>query len=311
MPTPLTIWCVTDNKPGHRSQLQGLAAALCERGECDTHWLTADRSLLANAAALDRRPGLILCAGHATHWPGIRLRRRFGGMLVTLLKPSLPRCLFDLCVIPEHDAARPGRRILQTCGTLNDIRPALGADPGRGLILIGGPSRHHDWDDGQMLDQLGRLRKALPDIRWTLTTSRRTPGSFLATARNLAGENLRLVPAAETDRDWLRSHYAGCGVIWATEDSASMVYEALTAGARVGILPVPRKRDSRVSRGLDALLEKGWATRLSSLCETGRMNPRRRGLQEADRVADYLNYCLRKQDPTAAHESAAGIARPQ
>ncbi|MBN7797013.1 mitochondrial fission ELM1 family protein [Parahaliea mediterranea] len=312
MQTPLTIWCVTDGKPGHRSQMLGLVEAMAERAECQVGWLTAGRDTLAEAAALKQRPALILCTGHRTHWPAIRLKWRFGGMLVALLKPSLPLRLFDLCVVPEHDGARVHRRILRTCGTLNDIRPAEeSADPGRGLILIGGPSKHHGWDDRQMLDQIARLRDALPALRWTLTTSRRTPASFVDVARQLADERLRLVPVEDTDREWLRDHYAGCGVIWVSEDSASMVYEALTSGARVGILPVPRQRESRVSRGLDALLRDGWVTGLADLCRTGHMGRQRRGLREADRVADYLYYCIRRQDSTVSHESPPGVALPK
>ena len=53
---------------------------------------------------------------------------------------------------------------------------------------------------------------------------------------------------------------ARAGQAWATADSVSMVYEALTAGAAVGILDVPRKRASRISRGLDRLAADGWVT---------------------------------------------------
>jgi len=47
---------------------------------------------------------------------------------------------------------------------------------------------------------------------------------------------------------------AGSAYVWVTEDSVSMVYEALSSGAKVGLLPVPRKtKTSRVIRGLDSL----------------------------------------------------------
>lgn len=295
MQAAIPIWCVTDDKPGHRSQLQGLAEALAERTACVVRWLPVGPGLRREASALGERPQLILCAGHRTHWPSLRLKWRHGGILVALLKPSLPRQLFDLCVIPEHDGARPGRRVVLTCGTLNDIRPAAAPDPGRGLILIGGPSRHHRWEDDDMLDRIDRLRGALPAVSWTLTTSRRTPDSFLAAAAALTDDQLKVVPVAETDRAWLRRHYDQCGVIWVTEDSASMVYESLTAGASVGVLPVPRHSESRVSRGLDKLLRDGWVTGLSQLCATGRMNNGRSSLNEAGRVADYILYWIQRE----------------
>lgn len=290
MPHTIAIWCLTDDKPGHRSQLLGLAQALGERIDCRLHWLRLAEKPLAQAASLacEQQPTLILCAGHRTHWPALRLRWRYGGKLLVLLKPSLPVWLFDLCVIPEHDRPRQGRRILATCGTINDIRPATDASPRHSLILIGGPSHHHGWDEAQMLAQLQQLLARQPDQHFLLTTSRRTPASFIGNLGELAGEGLEVVPVEQTDRDWLRRQYARCGRIWVSEDSASMVYEALTAGARVGVLPVPRLRASRVSHGLDQLLQQGRVTSLGALCETGIMNPATEGLNEAGRVADYL-----------------------
>lgn len=35
------LWLITDNKPGHRSQLQGLAQALAARGAVEAHWIDA------------------------------------------------------------------------------------------------------------------------------------------------------------------------------------------------------------------------------------------------------------------------------
>ena len=35
------LWLITDNKPGHRSQLQGLAQALAARTKVDAHWIDA------------------------------------------------------------------------------------------------------------------------------------------------------------------------------------------------------------------------------------------------------------------------------
>jgi mitochondrial fission protein ELM1 len=300
LPEAYTIWCISDNKPGHRSQLQGLVEALSRCGTCHTEWLQPGPGIMAAAAALSARPQLLLCAGHGTHWPAIRLRWRYGGLLVVLLKPSLPRQLFDLCVIPEHDRPRAGPRVLPTCGTINDIRPAKHADPERGLILIGGPSRHHGWNDQQMQQQIGQLCEALPEVSWTLTTSRRTPDSFLAAVEKLAGPRLAVIPAAETNRDWLRRHYAQCGVIWVSEDSASMVYEALTAGAAVGILPVPRHRSSRVSRGLDELLARGMASTLSEVREAGQMPRQGQHLQEADRVAEQILEHLNRREAAGA-----------
>ena len=46
--------------------------------------------------------------------------------------------------------------------------------------------------------------------------------------------------------------------VWVTEDSVSMVYEALSSGAKVGLLPTPKKSThSRVVLGLKSLKQEG------------------------------------------------------
>lgn len=313
MQNALAIWCVSDGKAGHRSQLNGLLDALRQRQQCDVHWFDCNSAPLRQAAALESSPQFILCAGHSTHRCSLYLKWRYGGKLVVLMKPSLPRWLFDLCVIPRHDGVRGGRHTLLTRGPINDIRPSDRLQPDRGLILIGGPSRHHGWDDGQMLQQLQRLLHSDPARQWTLTTSRRTPESFLPALRQLGLEGLQVVPAEQGDRDWLREQYATSGVIWATEDSASMVYEALTAGARVGVLAVPRQHNSRVSRGLDQLLEEGLAISLPAATgsDPAPKTEQARPLCEADRVAQYLLQMISPQQGNATHEGSTGFTPPR
>ncbi|MFV8819566.1 mitochondrial fission ELM1 family protein [Haliea sp. E17] len=281
---PLNLCCVTDGKPGHRTQLAGLAQALGELQPVVTSWLDVS----ADVPGPVPLPDLILAAGHRTHWAGLRLKWSSKAKLVVLMKPSLPRFLFDLCVIPEHDSVAPSSRVLTTRGMLNDIRPGAGADPQSGLLLLGGPSKHHGWSDSAILEQVGQLRALLPAVRWQVTTSRRTPDSLDSQLAQLASADFAFTPFAQTDRDWLRRQMAACGVIWITEDSASMVYEAMTAGARVGVLAVPRLGESRVSRGLDALLQEGAVTDLEGLQAAGDMPVGAGTLDEAGRVAQYL-----------------------
>ncbi len=50
-------------------------------------------------------------------------------------------------------------------------------------------------------------------------------------------------------------------VVWVTADSISMIYEALTAGCRVGIFPMQwRKEKGKFKRNEDLLLEKKLVT---------------------------------------------------
>ena len=284
---PLAVWCVEDDRPGHQRQLAGLAQALQDLRPVQICRLTS-----GDPHTQLPPPDLILTAGRRSHWRGLYLRWRHGGKLVALMNPGLPRPLFDLCVLPEHDGLKPTDTLLLSEGPLNPVLPANAASADCGLILVGGPSRHYRWTDAQLSAQILRLQAALPAVNWTLTSSRRTPASFLGLVRQQTNPRLRLAPLAETGPDWLLQQYARSGVIWVSEDSASMVYESLSCGAAVGILTVPERHPSRVSAGIRRLLQQGRLVRLEDIEAFGRMPQPSAPLQEATRIAQEITRWL-------------------
>lgn len=282
-PPPATIWCVEDDRPGHQRQLAGLAQALQNLQPAHVCRVARGGPHVQLPA-----PDLILTAGRRSHWRGLYLRWRYGGKLVALMNPGLPRPLFDLCILPEHDGFSPTKKVLLSQGPLNPVRPATAAAADCGLILVGGPSRHYRWTDAHLSAQIQRLQASLPAVDWTLTTSRRTPSSFLGLLRQQANPKLRLAPLAETGPDWLLQQYARSGVIWVSEDSASMVYESLSCGAAVGILTVPERHPGRVGAGIRRLLQQGRLVRLEDIEAVGRMPQPSAPLQEATRIAQEI-----------------------
>lgn len=260
------MWRFLDGKPGHENQTAGLLQALAELVPIEVHTLVAEAALAAIGHWMCGRfpagqglptPGLLVGAGHATHLPMLAARRACGGRIVVLMKPSLPCRWFDACMIPEHDSPRQTQHIFVTQGALNRIQPSRNQDPSCGLLLVGGPSRHHEWQEAPLLEAIAELLVREPQRSWQLGTSRRTPESFLAALRGLAESlkgALEIVPWQQAHPDWLSQQLARAGVVWVTADSVSMLYEALTAGAQVGVLPVPERHPSRVSKGLQALL---------------------------------------------------------
>lgn len=279
---------MTDDKPGHKSQLDGLLQALQDQVDTLVQWVHIANSLKGQLAEQIGKPDFILAAGHRTHLTALRLKWRLGGKLVVLMKPSLPLFLFDLCVAPEHDGVASSQRVISTQGALNAIRPSENSDDNAGLILIGGPSKHHGWSDQQMVAQLQLLKVKMPEVQWTLTTSRRTPESFLGTVEHLVDRQFEVVPVEQTSREWLLEYYRRCGVIWVSEDSVSMVYESLSAGAKVGVLGVPRLHQSRISQGLDKLLAAKRLTRLDDSFDGQMKAGDSPPLLEAQRIAEAL-----------------------
>ena len=296
---PLIVWIVSDGKPGHLNQSLGLAEALARATPTEIHTLPALPAWRAWLAWLLKSltapslptPDLIVGAGHATHMTLLAARRARGGCTVVLMKPSLPRRWFDLCILPRHDGIAADGHTLLTEGALNRIRPSTGREAQQGLLLIGGTSPHFEWNSGAIQLQIKSLLARTPDTYWTLTTSRRTPTDFL---EGLAGApNLDVIPHTATSPDWLPAQFARCGTVWVTPDSASMVFEALTAGADVGVFDLPVNPRSRVGTAIAQLADAQRITRFVKWCAGGMLHPNRHPLAEADRCADWILKWLR------------------
>lgn len=301
--TPLIVWVITDGKPGHENQSRGLAEALERQQPTQVFSLPASSRARALLACLIRRlhtakglpaPDLIVGAGHATHLTLLAARRARGGRIVVLMKPSLLRRWFDLCILPQHDGVDADAHTRVTEGALNRIRPSGTRNPKRGLILIGGVSPHFAWDSDAVQVQIKSILARTPDIHWTLTTSRRTPTDFLVQLPLAA--NLDIVPHTATSPDWLPDQLAHCGTAWVTPDSASMVYEALTAGADVGVFDLPVNPRSRVGWAIARLADAQRITRFTSWCAHGKLNPNTQPLAEADRCAAWILEWLKKNN---------------
>lgn len=290
-----TLWLITDNKPGHRSQLQGLAQALAARTAIETHWIDAPGGLAAFRHWLTGRfppgaalpgPDFILIAGHRTHLAGLAARRARGGRLIALMRPSLPLRWFDLCVIPQHDRPPARANVIATRGVLNTARPSPEREADKGLFLIGGPSKHHGWDTPGLLAQIDAILAATPAMRWTLTTSRRTPADTESALLALRDRGVNVRPVRDTPPGWAMAQVARSAQAWVTEDSVSMVYESLTAGAATGLLAVPRLGETRITAGVAELQRAGLVTAFADWVRTGQLAAPLERLAEADRVAE-------------------------
>ena len=298
----LNVWVVSDGKPGHVNQSLGLAEALARATPARIHRLTALPAWRAWLKLLFKIspdqtlpiPDLIVGAGHATHLTLLAARRACGGRAVVLMKPSLPCRWFDLCILPQHDGVAADTHTLVTEGALNRIRLSGTRNPKRGLILIGGVSSHFEWDSDAIEMQIKSILARTPDMQWTLTTSRRTPDDFLAQLPPAA--NLDIVPHTATSSDWLPEQFAHSGTVWVTPDSASMVYEALSAGADVGVFDLPVNPRSRVGRAIALLADAQRITRFANWCAHEKLNSNTQPLAEADRCAEWILEWLKKKN---------------
>lgn len=265
---PPVLWRFIDGKPGHEKQSQGLCQALARETSASIHDIPVRRGWTNLAYWMAGRcpygqasppPDLLVGAGHATHLPMLAARRHHGGRIVVLMRPSLPWALFDLCLVPEHDSPPQRDNVLATRGVLNPLTNRGSHQTGQGLILIGGHSPHYTWSSADVTHQVSALVQGRPEMTWRLTTSRRTPVDFMET---LGTGRIECFPAASTPPGWLEAQLARAGEVWVTPDSVSMVYEALSAGCRVGLFDLPATRGSRVAKSILELQKQGVVSAL-------------------------------------------------
>ncbi|MEX2961716.1 mitochondrial fission ELM1 family protein [Microbulbifer sp. TYP-18] len=256
----LTIWRFLDGNRAHEKQsaalISGLRDCIGDTLDCyDIAPLTLFQLLRRGLPAELQQlplPHFIVGAGHRSHWPMLLARRRFGGRSVVIMKPSLPLCWFDFAIIPEHDRPPALANVIVSQGALTEPLPAGPTVAGRGLILLGGPSKHFRWDGTKVQAVVEKLLQMPGD--WIVSDSRRTP---LGVLERLRGSGGKIFHWRDCPPDWLAEQLAQAERIWVTGDSISMLFEALQSRAQVGVIALPsRRRNNKVRAAVQRLLDQ-------------------------------------------------------
>ena len=232
---------------------------------------------------------LALSAGSSAAPFTLAVGRALGAKTCVIMTPSvLGTDPFDFAILPEHDVSgRPspgaanGLRTSATLATLgapNAIVPEKLAEAAGELlrrsppanpdapawgILVGGDDANYAvtslWVTRVLAPIIDRARNSGAEVY--LTTSRRTSRETEDAITNLVrGQGfVRMVLLASADEyNPVPGMLGHCSRIFCTEDSVSMVSEAVTAGRRVVLLRVGRKK------GLHMILQR-LAFRLAAL----------------------------------------------
>ena len=278
---PLSVLAYLDGRAGHEKQTRGILHALSRLTSIDVAYrsvspLSATTPVNQWSAYLRLKalPGwegpptgtvdLIIGTGAHTHIPMYLMKRRTGAPVVTCMSPAaILRKKIDLCFIPRHDRPIRARNVFTTLGPPNLSEAGNIHSPDKHLILVGGrDEKSHFWDTEKTLSQIRSLLSETAGRTWTISSSPRTPVETVARLSELAVATpaLSFFRSEETPSGWIETAYAEHAVVWVTADSISMIYEALSAGCRVGILPVRWKHPAnKFQRSIDDLVQNGYA----------------------------------------------------
>lgn len=255
MSKALFLLILTDGKKGHENQSLGLAEAMLKRRTGRYQILPQSESPPDGEA-----PTAIITAGHRNHGRLLRLARRYRCPSIVIMRPSLPAFLFTHCLVPAHDlqGRSVARNVTVTIGSLNRIPEVIPPKEPKGLIMLGGPSKHFAWEEEQLVTAISLLIAERPDLQWTIGNSRRTPDSTWDKLQTLAPK-VTFASHQETSGDWLPQQLLASSEAWISPDSSSMLYEALSAGCHVGTLPLTPLK-SRLATAHQSLVNDDWVT---------------------------------------------------
>ena len=256
------IWRFTDGKAGHDKQSLALVDSLMNQTKCRLFDFNVQgqRNPILNIIFKNyklpegiTKPDIAIGAGHKTHLHLLAIKRCFNAKIVVIMKPSIPLIFFDLCIIPKHDGIKNGPNIINIQSSLVKFNSNLKKKENTGLILIGGPSKHYFWDSKTVLEEICKISKKFKFRKLLLSTSRRTPSDFLDQLNELNISDIKVYEYSKIKSDWLDKHINKVKNIWVTNDSYSMVTEALASGADVDIIGLKVKQDSKLSKEMKVI----------------------------------------------------------
>jgi mitochondrial fission protein ELM1 len=206
------------------------------------------------------------------------LARLLGAEPLCVMTPSmLPRKLFRLMVVPEHDlkAGYVPVNVLTTPLALsyydqsaadlqaNQLIQDAGLTRSKAYwaIAIGGPSKSVKWNEEEFKQELLRIvsdatRKG---SRLLITTSRRTTRATSEFAQSAAAGHTDYFLDASTDsRNPLPGFYELSDTVAVTDDSYSMICEAIQAGFAPKLMEVG-SQNLKLNKAISKLVESGLA----------------------------------------------------
>ena len=262
-----TCWIITEGIAGTENQCLGVAEALgiqpvVKRVKLRfpwrqlSPWLSLGHQYAlapGSASVAPPWPDLLIASGRKSVGIALQVKKMSGGktFLVQIQDPHVNPKRFDLVVAPQHDLVR-GENVLATAGALHRVTrekiaaerqkfaSTLGKLPQpRVAVLIGGSSKSYEMTGAnisllaaQLLELVKKCHAGL-----MITASRRTGEENLRVLRGmLAGDSVFFWDGAGENPYFAMLGFADHIIV--TEDSVSMVSEAISTGKPVYIAPL-------------------------------------------------------------------------
>ncbi len=293
-------WTITDEAPGMKSQVIGLAEAIglqtlhktCKRrwpwGWLGLPWGNPLAQLTPHSdALLPPWPDLIISCGRRSAPLALAIKKQNQGktFCVHIQNPLLNLKAFDLIVSPEHDRLE-GPNIISTKGAIHKVTPqkieeevkiyeALfqGFPRPYSTVLLGGSTNRYKMPREALENLIKTIRFIRDKTQGSVlvTPSFRTPFRDVLT-QAFHGEPDVFLAEIET----MNPYFAMLGMadfIFVTDDSVNMVCEGCATGKPVYILPLLGHSETKPKKFIQSLIEQGIVRLFQNSIETWTYHP--------------------------------------
>ena len=255
----MNVYWFQDLKTGHLKQVQALLDQLKKEIElsitainCSNHESLQD--VLPNENQFDG-PSILIGAGHDVYSKILQAKKYLKKYTskdifsIAVLRPSYKLNSFDLIVAPEHDFRKrrlPKNVILFQCSLASTSHDPVNEN--KGIIAIGGPSKHYNFDQEILMNQLHYILSVHPKHEFKIFNSRRTPDALNLKLKNEIDNypNVQFIHLDSSESDTFQDSLNKSSLKFVTPDSSNLVFEALSAKGQTFLIQIERSTYSRI-----------------------------------------------------------------
>ena len=263
---------LTEGMHGMISQVEGLAKALDldfthHKVELNSFWKPFPPKFAPISQIVFKKINVndfdvIISCGRKSVIPSIYLKKNSKKNIVNIhiQDPKVSLDNFNFIIAPEHDGL-VGENVYQTKGAIhylnideinhqtNYLKDRLDINKEYFLLILGGPTKHYDYSDKNILNILDLFNDLLTknNLQGIVIPSMRTPKNIIELSKNILGNSSLVIETV--DKKAYLSALSLAKYICVTCDSTSMISEAALTGKPIYVADIPTdKNDQRIKK---------------------------------------------------------------
>jgi len=225
---------------------------------------------------------VIISCGRKSVIPSIYLKKNSSKKIINIhiQDPKVNLNNFSFVIAPEHDQLK-GENVLSTKGAMhyltkdeihkhtNYLRDKLQIGKEYFLLILGGPTKHYDYSDINILNILDLFNDLVKknNLQGIVVPSMRTPKNIIELSKDKLGESSLVVETV--DKKAYLSALSLAKYISVTCDSTSMISEAALTGKPIYVGEIPaKKNDQRIQKFKELFYQLNIIKRLETKLES-------------------------------------------